>query len=418
MTDAGPDRGTTERRARSSYSLLLVCAVYLILSVAFGCASLDVDERGFAKEPYQLIGGDYTRGYLAEGELGSAASTVLKSYLFYWKYRPLFAPIIEEGDRNLFAAEELRFGYEASHSRDGLEKSAAVGQSERLVVPEPDRFYRHGAGKPLLPAILSIPQTLLVGLISVERPGFLNLQDTHNYHPIFVLTRLAQILSGLASILLVWWILAWEYDATRALLGASLVAFFPLSIVWFPNLHHDAILVPFVLLTAYFFLRRQYTRAGVFFGLALASKNVAIFLAVALLAYVIWDTLSARRHDPHGAVRAILRGGMKGWARAMLVGGLVLLPFANPLSYLDEVATPLTHRAYDKRGENVDRFTVAGKLRAPERQGKNADRSVLRREVRAINSAVGFQEMWFLFVALAGLCSSLARIRRLHECAS
>jgi len=88
----------------------------------------------------------------------------------------------------------------------------------------------------------------------------------------------------------------------------------------------------------------------------------------------------------------------------MLVGGLVLLPFANPISYLGEVATPLTQRAYDKRGENVGGFTVSGKLRTPERQGKKAARSTLRREVRAINSAVGFQEMWFLFVALGGLC--------------
>jgi hypothetical protein len=403
MRDASWIRKVASRGITPKHWLSLICAVYLILSAVVSSMNLDIDEIGFLREPYEMIGGDYTRRYLAEHDLGGAASTIVRSYYFYWKYRPLFAPIIDEEDRALFRPEETRFGYTKPTSLRGWDPDRVAKYAQRLVVPEPERFYRLGAGKPLLPAIVSLPQLALVELVTPDRRSLLAIQHEHNYHPLFVLARLAQILSGLLTILLVYWIVARELDETKALLGASIMAFFPVSIMYFPNLHHDSILVPFALLAAYSFYKQQYVRAGVFFGLALASKNVAIILAPAFLAYVIWDAYAADRVGAMRRERTPLIRGIKGFALVMVVGALALLPFANPVSFTRELLTPIIQREYDPRGENVYRFTLAGRLQAPERTTPlDAHRSVARPEVRLIR-LLGFEDTGFMFVALAVL---------------
>jgi hypothetical protein len=403
MRDESWIRKVASRGITPRHRLLFVCAVYLILSAIVGSMNLDVDEIGFLREPYEMIGGDYTRRYLAEDDLGRAASTVRRSYYFYWKYRPLFAPLIDEKDEALFRPEERRFGYTKPASLPGWDPDRVAKYSQRLVVPEPERFYRLGAGKPLLPAVVSLPQLALVKLVTPDRGSLLTIQHEHNYHPLFILARLAQILSGLLAIVLVYWILARELDETKALLGASIMAFFPVSIMYFPNLHHDSILVPFALLAAYFFYKRQYIRAGIFFGLALASKNVAIILAPAFLAYVIWDAYAADRVGAMQRERRPLIHGIKGLAIVMVAGTLALLPFASPVSFARELLTPIIQRDYDPRGEDVYTFTVAGRLHTPERTTpQDAHRSVARPEVRLIR-LLGFDNTAFLFVALASL---------------
>jgi hypothetical protein len=79
-------------------------------------------------------------GYLAKHEVGNAAGTALKSYYFYWKYRPLFSPIIDEKDK---------------------------------------------------PAILTIPLLGLTQLMSSGDRNLLVIQHTYDYHPMFILVRLA-----------------------------------------------------------------------------------------------------------------------------------------------------------------------------------------------------------------------------------
>lgn len=406
MGDESSNNRIAGRSIKPKHQLSLICAVYFIMSAVFGSMNLDIDEFTFVREPYELLGGDYTRRYLAENDFRRAATTILKSYYFYWKYRPLFSPIIDEGDRDLFQREEKRFGYTKQEPvQRHLDPDVIAKYSQRLIVPEPDKFYTRGAGKPLLPALLSIPQLGLVQLLTSDSRNLVFLQHTYNYHPIFILVRLVQILSGFVTILLVYWILAKEYDATRALLGASIMAVFPLSISYFPNLHQDAILVPFVLLTAYSFYKQQYMMAGVFFGLALASKNTAIILAPALLAYVIWDAYAADKSAMMKRQRRPLVRGTRDWAIVMLVGGLVLLPFANPISFTSEILTPITKRQYDPRGEDVNSFTVAGRLHRPEGpEAKYVYRSASRPEVRLINLISGFRDIGFLFIALAALC--------------
>src|ERR1019366_5522943 len=241
------------------------------------------------------------------------------------------------------------------------DRQALTKYGQRLIVPEPDRFYSHGAGKPLLSAVASIPQLALLKLISPKDKNLLYYQYRYNYHAIFMVARLVQILAGLATILIVYWILAREYDQTRALIGAASVGFFPTAIEYFPNLHHDSILAPFLVLSLYFFFKEHYKRAGLFFGLALATKNVAIFMLPVFAVQVLITMLEARRSSPDFNW-SVMSQKLAGPVKAVVIGFVVLLPFANPISYASEILTPVTHRQTDLRGENVEQSTLSGRL--------------------------------------------------------
>jgi len=206
--------------------MLLVSVCYVLAAAAFGSVNLDGDERKFVIEPYQLMGGDYTRGYLAAGDAGSAVRCAAKSYFFYWYYRPMFAPIIEERHRAVFAPEEERFRYSKGESAGDLSEVTADRYKTWMVVPEPDRWYHHGAGKPLLPAVLTIPALGLVELATRGGPTLLDYQFSRNYHPIFILVRLPHLLAGLVSILLAYGLLRRQYGERKAVLGSAVFALF------------------------------------------------------------------------------------------------------------------------------------------------------------------------------------------------
>lgn len=365
------------KRVGLKHGLLAVCLLYIIMAAIFASVNLDIDEFGFIRDPYELLGGDYTVGYLKQNRVADAASTALKSYYFYWTYRPLYSPLIPEKDKTMFAAEERDFGYTkpVSVSKDDQQALAKYGQ--RLIVPEPDRFYSHGAGKPLLSAIASIPQLALLRFISSNGKNLLYYQYRYNHHPIFVVTRLVQILAGLATILIVYWILAREYDQTRALIGAASVGFFPTAIEYFPNLHHDSLLAPFLVLSLYFFFREHYKKAGLFLGLALATKNVAIFMLPVFAVHTIYDLVKLRGVSPDFDWNASVRK-LTGLVKIAAIGILVLLPFANPISYAREILTPVTHRVTDLRGENVEQSTLSGRLGTQGHQAASAERPAVR----------------------------------------
>jgi hypothetical protein len=376
--------------------LYLIIFLYLSGTAVFASMNLDVDEFTFIKEPYQIIGGDYTLSYLQEKKYSDALLCLYKSYSFYWHYRPLFSPIISENDKSKFAKEEERFNYVKMENEDTSTGDLAHYQ-QRFIVPEPDRFYSHGAGKPLLPAVLSIPQLAAVNVLlsGDSGQGLLFYQFNHNYHPIFILTRLVQILAGLASLIMIYLILRRTTDESKAILGAGVFALSPLALKYFPNLHHDAILIPFLIATVFFFLKERFLLAGVAFGLALASKNTAIFLPAILVIYCLVQFLRLRR-DTFSARSFAFRhvGGLLSMA---VVGMLVLSPFANPVSYMREVASPVFHREYDPRGENVSSFTVSGRLQrlqGPPEEG----RSFVRKEVLLFNHIFIYNSLFFLII--------------------
>lgn len=334
--------------------IVWIAAAFVIVAGICGSSRLDIDEFRVIKEPYEMLGGDYTLGYLKAGERARAFAVATRAYAFYWTYRPMSSPIIAERDRNAFAEEERRFGY----VKPGPTKvqHAAVYEN-RLVVPEPDRFYRHGAGAPLFTAVLRLPSLALVKLFTAGGPNLLAYQFQWRYHPIFIVTRIHALLAGLATVLLVYLILRRETSEPTALLGAGIMAAFPPALMYFPNLHYDAILTPLVLAASYAFVRGRYGWAGVCFGLAFASKNSAVLMLPAVVIFVAVEALRAGREGR--PVAAVLRARSIGLAWFSLAGLLAMMPFASPVSQVREVLTPVVRRAFDPRGEDVSRLWLS-----------------------------------------------------------
>jgi hypothetical protein len=60
--------------------LLILAFIYLAAASVAGSMRLDMDEFAFVREPYQLLGGDYTAGYVRSGEYGAALASALKAH--------------------------------------------------------------------------------------------------------------------------------------------------------------------------------------------------------------------------------------------------------------------------------------------------------------------------------------------------
>jgi hypothetical protein len=379
--------------------IAVVFGFYVISATIFSTTTFDTDEFSFVREPYEMVGGDYTLGYLRKHEYANALKTLAKSYYFYWYYRPLNAPVIREDHRRIFATEESEFGYVKPDSVQFTDPAAIEKYERRLVVPEPDRFYSHGAGKPLLPALVSIPQLILIKLLGISTNQILDAQYHRHYDPVFIILHLAQLLAGLGSIFLVYKILEVKVDTERALLGALTFAIFPTTIKYFPNLHHDAILVFFLLLAVYLQMEKRYLAAGVAYGLALASKNVAIILLPALVGDFLIQVFRFWRGAEPSTAYTRLRARLAGLAIMGAVAFATLLPFANPISYAQEILTPFITRSIDSRGENVSQWTLKEIV---------SDEAGLSPQVKFVKKFLYFNDLGFLFLVLT-LCLAFQR---------
>jgi dolichyl-phosphate-mannose-protein mannosyltransferase len=337
----------------------LVIAGYVGFAAAFGTVKLDVDEFKIVKEPYELLGGDYTVGYLKAHEFGNALDCAARSYRFYWQYRPRFSPVIAEHDRTLFAAEERRFGYVPP---DQTSAKTLVHYQKRLIVPEPDRFYRYGAGEGLLAQLLRIPSLALFQGLAGSGRVLLELQFTRNYHWLFLVLRLQGLVAGALCLLLVHRILAREAPSDGAWLGVAWLAVLPPVLAFFPNLHFDAIMAPLLLLAATLFVRGRHVAGGIAFGLALAAKNTAVFLLPAALAFVAWEIAEAHRGGGWPAARERLRRRAVGLSVFSLMALVSLAPFANPVSMAREILTPVIAQPFDARGVDVGGFSLASRF--------------------------------------------------------
>jgi Dolichyl-phosphate-mannose-protein mannosyltransferase len=386
-------------KSRKRIWIAAICGFYVILAGIFSTTTLDIDEFTFVREPYETLGGDYTLGYLRRHDYANALKTLAKSYYFFWYYRPLNAPVIREDHRSMFRTEEKEFGYVKPASVQFSDPAAIEKYESRLVVPEPDRFYSHGAGKPLLPALISIPQLALIEFFGVRTDQILNAQYQGRYNLIFVVLRLAQIFAGLASILLVYKILERKVELERALLGTLIFAIFPVTIKYFPNLHYDAILVPFLLLAVYLQMDKRYLAAGAAYGLALACKNVAIVLFPALAIDFLIQLFRVWRRGGPINVSACLRARLAGLAIMGAVAIVTLLPFANPISYAQEILTPFINRPIDPRGENVSQWTLKGMV---------SNETALSPQLTFAKKFLYFNDLGFLFLILA-LCLAFQR---------
>jgi hypothetical protein len=338
--------------------LYFLAATYLLGAMVFGSMNLDGDEFAFVREPYEMLGGDYTARYLREGEYKNAVSTAVRSYWFFWNYRPLFSPVVRARHKALFSAEERRFGYEKPTRLGAGEDKTLERYQSRLVVPEPDRFYSHGAGKPLLAAIANIPALALVALVTAGGPDLLSIQFKYDYHPIFIVVRLAPIVAGLATLILLYWLVERQWGRDRAILAGALFLSYPPTLLYFANIHHDAYMVPFVLGAAYAVSRERYVAAGIFLGLALAAKNTAVFLVPAILLFLVWKIVRQGSYTVETMRPVTLTSAANGAGVVALLAIVTLLPFANPVSYAQEILTPISGRPFDPRGENVAKYQL------------------------------------------------------------
>ena len=369
--------------------IYLVGTIYLVFASIFALTNLDGDEFHVIRDPYEILGGDYAVGYARKGDYFDALQVAAKSYYFYWKYRPLLSPIIENKDKQLFEKEERIFHYEKPSSVDKDDPQFVQKYEKRLIVPEPDRFYAHGAGKPLLPAVLSIPQLALVASILESPRDLLNIQYSSNYHPIFIVIRLVQLVGGLLSVFFLHRILLRIVSADKALLGAAILATMPVSIKWFPNLHPDSLMVLFLLLTAQFFVARRTIFAGLFFGLALASKNTAVF-SIPALAFVFGTRLYRDLScvDTQQERKNLILRSIKSLAIFSAIALIALLPFANPVSYAKELATPLISRDFDRRGRDPHEFSLFKSDVIVESSGRKTE---IRSEVNFLRTGTWFE---------------------------
>ncbi len=391
----------TEGQARSLWgystvhphrALAVILLLHLLLALRFASVGLDIDEFEFVREPYELLGGDYTKGYLKQREFGKALDVARRAYWFYWKYRPLNAPLVAPKDRRTFAEEEREFGYVAPTRIARDDPEAVAKYKSRLIVPEPDRMYRHGAGKPLLPALLMVPQLGLTSAVLGSPRRLLEIQFSSGYHAAFILVRLDFVLAGLLAVFLTYWLLQGFASPGVALVGAAILGLNPISVSYFPNIHHDAIMVPFLLGSMGLLIRRKLVLGGIAFGLALASKNSAILVAPAmaylLLSEKVWSGESLSSH-------AKIVGCAKRILLFAVTAIVVLVPFANPISYTKELLTPVSGRAYDSRGENIAGYSLV------ERGGDADDsqsisHSVVRPEIDFLQRVTGFKfTLWF-----------------------
>jgi len=337
---------------REDLSRLKYCLiVFGIFSLLIGSSNLDIDEFTFVREPYEILGGDYTIEYLKQGRYIDAAMVMTKAYFFYWNYRSMWAPIVKDKHLTLFDKEEKEFGYKPPVGSPSMSEITIERYRERLIVPEPGRMYFRGAGKPLLSSLIIIPPLAIVKLLTFSGPDILDYQFNYRYHPIFILVRLSHIIAGFASIIILYRIMIkCNYSRDQSILCACIFSLIPVSIKWFPNIHNDAIMIPFALGSILLFLNRRYIYSGVMFGLCMASKNTAIFLPVALIpifARQAWQAFNDRK------ISDIRMKLFNSWLKKCMLIAVatvaVLSIFSNPISFFREIAAPIIGREFDQR---------------------------------------------------------------------
>jgi 4-amino-4-deoxy-L-arabinose transferase-like glycosyltransferase len=149
-------------------------------------------------------------------------------------------------------------------------------------------------------------------------------------------------------------------------------------------------MVPFLLAAAWCVVKDRYVAAGLSFGLALAAKNTAIFMLPAVAAFLLWRWW--RTDSP-------LAKPARGFLVTVAFAAAALVPFANPVSYAREIATPVSGREYDPRGEDVSSFTLHAQ----------ALDSEVRQSVRQLQRVIP----WYAFLAfvLLGILACGPRLR-------
>ncbi len=309
----GPPSGPNPQKPGSVY---IAIALYVALTLPYACTKLNGDEAHFVTIPYLMAGGDYFLSAVKDREFGRAAAVAAESYALAWRY------FVRPGDAGKDTAEGLK-KYPISHKASGREQA---------FVFTPNYFVQHRkGGRPLLSFLLNIPA---LAVTYVLPRSLYEYQRDHIYHPAFLAPRLSVWLMGMLGLWLVHRIVRQRAGPQAAFHAALIYALLPATVVWSADLHQDVPMALFLIPFFYFLAQRRYLWAGVFWGLAFATKNQAVFALLPAVAVALWNGLDGKtireRWSP------ILEAA-RGLAIVLVVGIAVSTPFGYPWGNLVEV---------------------------------------------------------------------------------
>lgn len=297
-------------------SLMLVLCLYAALTLPYGFVKLNTDELNFVTLPYLIVGGDYTFSALKAGEYGKAVEIAATSYGIAWHY--LTRP--KDADEHSAAALSQ---YDVKHQASGREKP---------FVFTPDYFVTHRkAGKPLLSFLLNIPALAATKIFVGD---LLKLQRENIYHPGFLLPRLVCWLMGAGIVVMIYFMVRKRDGHSAALRAALIFSLMPIVAIYSADIHQDVPLTFFLVPFFYFAGQRRYVWAGVFWGLAFACKNQAVFALLPFGAECVWQAIGSGSLSER--FRAACEPAMALIA-IFVIGLVVSAPFAHPVANLLEI---------------------------------------------------------------------------------
>jgi hypothetical protein len=86
------------------------------------------------------------------------------------------------------------------------------------------------------------------------------------------------------------------------------------------------------------------------------------FFLPAIAAYLLWKRFADRAAHDSPVEGSSPSKDIKAAVAIAIVALVTLLPFANPVSYVHEVLTPVAGRDFDPRGEDVESFSLGAQI--------------------------------------------------------
>ena len=163
--------------------------------------------------------------------------------------------------------------------------------------------------------------------------------------------RSTAVVFGVASILLLYWLVRCAGGATGVALGAAAIA--SIENLWLVSSRIavlDIYCIPFMLAGTAFYLRRQPVIAGVIIGVGTCVKS---FTAYVLLVIVLLELMRGGRRLLRGPRRLELRQTVRRWGRPATLIGMSVVAYFSTLATLDVVVPPYNN------GHRVDQHQAS-----------------------------------------------------------
>jgi len=129
------------------------------------------------------------------------------------------------------------------------------------------------------------------------------------------------------------------------------------------------------------------------------TRRLALAFGVETSPTLIANQILEEVTERWGQEKAALAKPARGILVMLALAAATLVPFANPVSYAREIATPVSGREYDPRGEDVSSFTLHAQAAGSE----------VRHSVRQLQRIIPWQA--FLAFVLLGILVCGPRLR-------